>query len=155
MSSSKKRGGGMGFCCRPYSAGVLPSTVYLTRFRTYKIARPTSNKILRGEGASDRSTPAAKSLYRSFCIAWLNKIVSLHVLNILTRGFQKNIDSYWRPTQPVHLLTSCNEKISDIIRRKIRTRPIHLTLTIKSVKKLSDSAGYKYEFWLCIILYNY
>ncbi len=40
------------------------NTLYLTRFRTYKIARP-SNKNLGWEGGSDRLTPAEKSLYRS------------------------------------------------------------------------------------------
>ncbi len=41
------------------------NTLYLTRFRTYKIARPPPNKTLGGEGASDRKTPSAKSLSRS------------------------------------------------------------------------------------------
>jgi hypothetical protein len=40
-------------------------TLYLTRFRTYKIARPTPDKNLGGKGASDRETRAAKSLDRA------------------------------------------------------------------------------------------
>ncbi len=40
-------------------------TLYQTRFRTYKNATPPPNKNLGGEGASDRLTPAAKSLVRS------------------------------------------------------------------------------------------
>ncbi len=35
-------GGGVELCCRPYSAGG--NTLFLTRFRTYKIATTTSNK---------------------------------------------------------------------------------------------------------------
>jgi hypothetical protein len=37
-------GGGVELCCRPYSAGVL--TLFLTRFRTYKIASPPQTKRL-------------------------------------------------------------------------------------------------------------
>jgi hypothetical protein len=39
--------------------------MYLTRFRTYKIALPPPNKNLGGQGASDRLTPANMSLYKS------------------------------------------------------------------------------------------
>jgi hypothetical protein len=40
------------------------NTLYLTRFRTYKIARPPQKKPTKG-GASGRQTHAAMSLYRS------------------------------------------------------------------------------------------
>ncbi len=42
------------------------NTLFLTRFRTYKICYTTPNKNLGGEGVTDRRyTPATKSLYRS------------------------------------------------------------------------------------------
>jgi hypothetical protein len=54
------------------------NTLYLTRFRTYKIARETTpNKIIGGEGASDRKAPAAKSLCRS---VFLDDIILLWCL---------------------------------------------------------------------------
>jgi hypothetical protein len=40
------------------------NTLYLTRFRTYKIPYHPKQK-LGGDWASDRKTPAAKSLHRS------------------------------------------------------------------------------------------
>ncbi len=58
------------------------NTLYLTRFRTYKIARPLQTITQEGRGASDRYTPAAKSLYRSmlkmtkFCIAFYQSYLS-------------------------------------------------------------------------------
>jgi hypothetical protein len=59
----KKRGGGLRGSAADH---ILQEfyTLYLTRVRTYKIARPTSLKNLGGDGASGRTTPAAKSLYR-------------------------------------------------------------------------------------------
>ncbi len=65
---------------------------------------------------------------------WLN-IVPLHVLNIMTRGFQKNIDSYYHP--------SPTRKSCDMMYWKDFW---HYPLKNKN----SD-----YEFWLFIILYNY
>ncbi len=41
---------GMGFCWRPYSAGVQHSRLYLTRFRTYEIATPPQTKTWEGRG---------------------------------------------------------------------------------------------------------
>ncbi len=43
------------------------STVYLTRFRTYKIALPPIQKPRRGGGLRQIKTPAAKYHYWSYC----------------------------------------------------------------------------------------
>ncbi len=41
------------------------NTMYLTRFRTYKIARPSQQKPRRGGGSQTDEISAAKSHYRS------------------------------------------------------------------------------------------
>jgi hypothetical protein len=58
------------------------NTLYLTRFRTYKIALPPpQTKPIRGEEASDRYTPAAKSLYMSIFLG--NDISALLSIGII------------------------------------------------------------------------
>jgi hypothetical protein len=88
--------------------------VYLTRFRTYKIALPPQTKNLGGEGASARYPHAAKSLYRSifkksrhlgfgvYKVIWsmLYSIKWLH----FTRG---PLDQYILPAVIRHVVIFC------------------------------------------------
>jgi hypothetical protein len=64
-------------CWRPYSAGVLQSVcVYVTRFKTYKIAYPPQDKNLEGGGGLKQITICRKVLLqvfvktKKFCIAF-------------------------------------------------------------------------------------
>ncbi len=56
-------GGGVELCWRPYSAGVYHSVS--DQIQNLRNCYTTPNKNLGVEGATDRETPAAKSLYRS------------------------------------------------------------------------------------------